>query len=68
MLQQSYFFSNHMYIFVYTHTNTQAQTYMKYKPCDLCGARRDEARESYGTLTTVSVVNGPVLTVTVKPQ
>lgn len=41
---------------------------MKYRPCDLCGARQEEARESYGTLTTVSVVNGPVLTVAVQPQ
>lgn len=38
------------------------------RPCDLCGAGRVEARGSYGALTTVSVVNGPVLTVAVKPQ
>lgn len=47
---------------VHTHTDK------KPRSCDLCGAGWMEARESYGTLTTVSVVNGPVLTVAVKPQ
>lgn len=48
--------------------HTHTHTHKKHRSCDLCGTRWMEARESYGMLTTVSVVNGPVLTVAVKPQ